>query len=145
MAFTMDYLEAIQGIQEDVERLLKNADTDSKKCLNRIGIAISYETSKTAKRSKNDYYWSKGEKKQNVHIADDVVYKVKKSRKTNQNYVSISGGKKTWPKWILANDGHVAQNGRFIPGNHFVEQSVKNSENAVDQIVNEYVGGIVNG
>lgn len=144
---SIDYLGALQGIEEDVEKLFKNAEADSKKCLNRIGTAVAHETTKDAEqiRSDNDYYWSKGEKKQNVHIADDVVYKVKKSRKTNQNYVSISGGKKTWPKWILANDGHVAQNGRFIPGNHFVEQSVKNSENAVDQIVNEYVGGIVNG
>lgn len=144
---SIDYLDAVEGLQKEVEAVLQNANSNSKKCLTRIGTAVAYETSKVAEgiRSDNDYYWYKGEKRTNTHIADDVVYKVKNSRKTKQPYVSISGGKKTWPKWILANDGHVAENGRFIPGNHFVEKSAKASEPAVEQIVDEFIGGIIRG
>lgn len=144
MKFDMDYKDAVGELQKDVEQLLSKTDENVAGCLKDIGQIVATETSRTAVRSNNEYYWSKGEKRKNTHIADDVEYKVKKARRTKTPYVSISGGKKTWPKWILANDGHVAKNGRFVPGNHFVDKSAKASEEKVDSIIDKFLREVVN-
>jgi len=143
MKMSLNYQDAVNNLQNDVSKMLETADNTVNKSLKEIGMVLSVAVSKNAPRSNNDYYWSNGVKKQNTHIADDVTYKVGKAKRTKTPYVSVSGDKSTWPKWIVANDGHVATNGKFVPGNHFVEISAAASETYVDNIVNNFMKGIV--
>lgn len=163
MKASVDYGNALENMQGDIQKLLENADANINPTLRKIGSVIATEATRHAPehqsqylahmpdgsvrwvKSNPDYYWSKGQKKPNTHIAKDVTYKIGKARKTKSKFVSVSGGSKTWPKWILANDGHVASNGRFIAGSHFVEKTEKASEKYVDHIVDEFLKGIVNG
>lgn len=143
MKASIDYENSIQDLQKDISAMLDTLEEGVEPCLKQIGSVVSVEVERTAPRSDSEYYWYKGEKRQNTHIADDVVYKVKKKTYKHGPYVSISGGKKTWPKWVLANDGHVAENGKFIPGNHFVEKSAKASEEKVDGLINRLIKGVI--
>ncbi|MCM1467497.1 MAG: hypothetical protein NC086_05065, partial [Alistipes sp.] len=77
------------------------------------------------------------------HIADDVTRKVKRSKKSKAKYVTVSGDEKTWRKWHLANDGHVAKNGKFVPGNHFADKAEIASESSIDRIVEKVMEGVV--
>lgn len=140
---TFEYEDAITGIMKEVENLHVLAEKESKKALKKIGIAVSSTVAMTAPVSDVEHYYYKGQKKNNVHIADDVVYRVKKSRKAGLYYVSVSGGKNTWQKWHLANDGHVAQNGRFISGNHFVEKAEIKSEQQIESIIEDFIGEVI--
>lgn len=143
MKIEMDYKDAINDLQSRVNMLSEKTEANITGCLSKIGSIVALTTGNTAKRSDKEYYWSKGEKKKNTHIADDVVYVVKRGRKTKSPYVTISGGSKTWPKWILANDGHVAENGKFVPGNHFVDKAARLSEEKVDSVIDEFLKGII--
>lgn len=143
MKVKLDYEGAVSGLQEEVSKMLNTAENDVKPALEQIGGAVAVQVEKAARRSNREFYYSNGQKKPNTHIQDDVVYKVKKSRKSKQNYVSVSGGKGTWRKWHLVSDGHVAQNGRFIPGDKFVDKAAKNSEQDVDHIIDMFVRGII--
>lgn len=145
MKASIDYNEAFESMQEDVSKLVATADRKVTPCLKEIGSVIATEVQRHAVRSDNEYYWSNGVRKPNTHIIDDVTYKVGRARKTKAQFVSVSGGKKTWAKWILANDGHVAENGRFVPGNHFVDKTEKASERNVERIVDRFLKEIVNG
>lgn len=139
----LEYQDAMQEIFAEVNEMVENADKNINPALNQIGSVVAVNVSTVAPVSDSDYYYYKGQKVPNTHLKDDVVYKVKKSRKLKNKYVSISGGKKTWAKWHLANDGHVAENGKFIPGSHFVEQAVTKSEEKIDSIVDSFVKGVV--
>ena len=143
MNVKLDYEGALSGIQQDVSKMLNTAEKDVIPALKHIGGAVAMQVENVAKRSNREFYYSNGKKKPNTHIQDDVVYNVKKSRKSKQNYVSISGGKKTWQKWHLVSDGHVAKNGRFVPGDKFVDKAAKNSEQDVDNIIDMYIRGIL--
>lgn len=138
-----DYQNALGDIFTEVNKMVENADRNINPALNQIGAVVAVNVESVAPVSDEDFYYYKGEKVPNTHIKDDVVYRVKKSRKMNCKYVSISGGKKTWAKWHLANDGHVAENGKFVPGSHFVERAVAKSEDKIESVVDAFVKGVV--
>lgn len=71
------------------------------------------------------------------------MFKIKRLRKGTGKYVSISGGKKTWAKWHVVNDGHMTSNLRFVPGNHFVDKAEAMSESSIEAIVDTFLGDIV--
>lgn len=141
----IEYKSEMEEIQNEVSKMTEKLGPESKKALNQVGEAVAKTVRKTAPRSDKEFYYKNGKKYENVHIKDDVIYKVKKSRKTKEQYVSISGGKKTWPKWHVADEGHVTANGRFVAGNGFVEKAVIDSETDVDNIVDSFLGEIVDG
>lgn len=144
----LDYKEAIDGIRAEVARMSELMDKESGKALDEIGKVIEANVMMTAPVSDKEYYYyknGKGEcgKKRNVHIADDVTRKVKRSKKSKMKYVTVSGGKDTWRKWHLANDGHVAANGKVIPGNKFADKAEIMSEESIDRIVKKAMEGVV--
>lgn len=138
-----DYQDTLNGIFAEVNKIVENADRNINPVLNQIGSVVAVNVEMVAPVSDEDFYYYKGKKVSNTHIKDDVVYRVKKSRKMDCKYVSIGGGKKTWAKWHLANDGHVAENGKFVPGNHFVEKAVLKSEDKIESLVDAFVKGVV--
>jgi len=140
----LDYKDAINGIRMDVAKMSVLMDKESGRALDEIGKVIEANVMMTAPVSDKEHYYYKGEKRKNVHIADDVEKKIKKSKTYKGKYVSVSGGKDTWRKWHLANDGHVAQNGKFIPGNHFADKAEVMSEDAIERIVDKALGGVIN-
>lgn len=139
----LDYKEAIDGIRAEVARMSELMDKESGKALDEIGKVIEANVMMTAPVSDRKYYYSNGGKKENVHIADDVTRNVRKSKKSKRKYVTVSGGKNTWRKWHLANDGHVAKNGKFVPGNHFADKAEIMSEGSIDRIVGKAMEGVV--
>lgn len=143
MKASLGYKETIQDMEKDVGRLSNFAAEQTRPVLDEIGKTISDIVKRTAPRSENDYYYSNGHKVKNTHIADDVIYKVKKSKRTGEQYVSVSGGKKTWAKWHLVNDGHVASNGNYVKGNYFVDKAEVRSETPVDDIVDDFLRRMV--
>lgn len=143
MKASIEYQKALQGIYDDVTRIQNLADRDIKTVLKRIGIAVKAAVVMIVPESDKKFYYYKGQKKDNTHISQDVEYKVKKSRTTKERYVTISGGKKTWSKWHLANDGHVTPSGKFVPGNYFADKAVVKIENEVEDIVTDFCMGLV--
>ncbi len=145
MKAKIEYKSQIEDIQNEVSKMQEQLGPESKKALTQIGEEASKVVRRTAPRSDKEKRYKNGRTVENVHIQDDVVYKVKKSRKSKENYVSVSGGKNTWPKWHVADEGHVAANGRFIPGNGFVEKATIQSGEVIDSIVDSFLGRIVDG
>ena len=143
MKANIQYKEQIEDIQKNVARIQKYADSEVKPVLTEVGRTISAVITLTAPESDKEYYYRKGQKLKNVHISQDVVKKKKKSRTTKSYYVTVSGGKKTWRKWHLANDGHIAENGRYVRGNYFVERAEVKSESKVNTIVDNFLRGMV--
>lgn len=143
MRASVSYEEVLEGIQIDISRLLKLAEDKRREALEKIGVAVESAISTTVPRSDKKFYWYKGNKRESVHIADDIEYKIKKAKGTKELYVTISGGEKTWQKWHVANDGHMVQNGKFVPGNYFADKAVIKAENQIDDIVDSFLKEVV--
>lgn len=56
-----------------------------------------------------------------THLADDVKMSVKVTDKKAS--ITVNGGRKTGGYWFIVDNGHVAQNGRFVPGVHFTDKA----------------------
>lgn len=140
---TISYQTAMEGINDEIVEMLDKMENSPRQVLAQIGEVVAKNVEAVAPVSGEEYYYDSGQKKPNVHIKDDVVFKVKYSRKAESNYVSVSGGPKTWRKWHLADEGHVAQNGKFIPGSGFVDKATIMSEAAIDHIVDDMIGEII--
>lgn len=138
-----DYQDTLRDISTEVNKMVENADSNINPTLNQIGAVVAVNVATVAPVSSEEFYYYKGKKVQNTHIKDDVVYKVKKSRKMKCKYVSISGGEKTWAKWHLANDGHVAENGRFIRGSHFLEKAIAKSQEKIESVCDSFIREVI--
>lgn len=126
MSTGIDYKDAISNMQAEVNKLtLRSSDVD--KTLKQIGKVVKSAIEFTAPMSTG--------RRTTKHIVHDVTYKLKTSKASGQRYVSVRGGKETGWKWEMVNDGHVALNGKFIPGNHFVDKAVASCEREVDSII----------
>lgn len=139
MESEINYEDAMRGMIDDIGNMLNKVE-NNKACLQKIGRVIKLEVETKAPISDKEFYYTSGCKYPNTHIKDDVIYKVKKSS-TGENYVSVSGGQKTWPKWHLVNDGHVATNGDWVEGTHFVDKIALGVEDLIDDIVVDFVKG----
>ena len=111
--------------------------------MEKIGVAVESAITATVPKSDKEFYWYEGSERESVHIADDIEHRIKKARGTKELYVTISGGEKTWQKWLVVNDGHVAQNGKFVPGNYFADKAVLKAENEIDDIVDSFLQEVV--
>lgn len=72
-----------------------------------------------------------------VHMADDVKLSVRVSDKKAS--ITVNGGKKTGSLWFIVDNGHVAKNGKFVPGVHFTDKAYRATEveRPVDKLVQE--------
>lgn len=135
-----DFDEAWADIEKYVGSLQEVMDESKiKKMLKEIGASVAKAVKRYApKRSQNPSYSDDG-KGQYKHIMDDIGYSVKKSRSTNQWYVSIHGKKWTGYKWLWVNDGHMTRDGEWVEGNHFVDKAEAASSAEVDKIIDGYL------
>lgn len=122
----------------------KMDDKTLKQVLRKVGQAmkkkvLQYAPGKTQNPSYADFNQSEYK-----HIREDITYKVRKSS-TGQLYVSVKGGKTTGYKWHWLNEGHIAQNGRFVPGTHFVDKAEASSADDINEAIDEFLEDILNG
>ena len=59
------------------------------------------------------------EPKHGTYFSDEVRMRVNSSDK--RTVITVSGGKQTGPLWWTVDNGHVAKNGKFVPGIHFTD------------------------
>lgn len=122
--------EALDAIFEEVKAVAEYPEKHHKEVLKKIGEAVKKNVVAVSNAVRSD--------EDQIHIADDVTIKVSRT-KNKQPYVSVKGGRLTGYKWIFVNDGHYAANGKFVPGNHFVDIAAQASEHEVDTIVDAYM------
>jgi hypothetical protein len=113
--------EAMKGIQKIIVDKLKNTMPESD------GQNTNYDGSKPY-----------------VHMKKDIKATVKS--KDGVAYVLIRGGKLTGYKWHLVNDGTRDSNGRVkTAATHFIDIALKQSESAIDALIDDLIGGVVDG
>lgn len=126
--------EDIQKEVGQIQRMFN--DNDIKEILRKIGTAIKKHVKEYAPKSEESR--KMGEK----HIKDDITFKIKKNR-NGELYVSVRGGRDTGYKWNWVNGGHIAQNGKFIPGSHFVDKAQISAESDINSILDNYLKKVV--
>lgn len=128
------------SLTSDISEILKDmqgiCENEKKSFLNTCGDIIKKNVIRNLKRSKNH-------KSDYIHMADDVQVKIKTSR-SGEQFLSVGGGKKTGYKWRFLNDGAIDQNGNVLnEANHFMEISMEDSNNAIEQETNEFLEKVV--
>ena len=80
------------------------------------------------------------EPKHGTYFADDV--KMSTSVNDKRASIKVNGGKATGRLWWAVDNGHVAQNGRFVQGIHFTDEaySKTNVERPVDDLIQRVIG-----
>ena len=80
------------------------------------------------------------EPKHGKHLADEVKMSVSVTDK--RATITVKGGKQTGGFWWTVDNGHVAQNGRFIQGIHFTDSAYQRTEveAPVDRMIQKVVG-----
>ena len=75
------------------------------------------------------------EPKHGTYFADDVKMSVSVNEKRAS--AKVNGGKTTGRLWWTVDNGHVAKNGKFVPGIHFTDDaySLTDVEGPVDQMI----------
>ena len=79
------------------------------------------------------------EPKHGTYFADDVKLSVSAGEK--RATITVSGGKATGRLWWTVDNGHVAQNGRFVSGIHFTDSAYNKTE--VEAPVDSLIQGIL--
>lgn len=77
--------------------------------------------------------------KHGVHLADDVKMSVSVNDK--KATITVKGGKKTGSLWWNVDNGHIAKNGKFVPGVHFTD--IAHSSVDVEGHVNKLIENLV--
>lgn len=109
-------------MDDDLKMRIKDTTTEIGKNLRNNTIA-AIPKGKTAKHG--------------VHLADDVKMSVRVTdRKAS---ITVNGGKNTGGYWFMVDNGHVAQNGRFVQGAHFTDKAYNATEvsEPVDKLIQE--------
>lgn len=120
----------------------KMNDENLRKVLRKIGTVTKKKVQQYApEHSTAPSYadFSEGEYK---HIKDDIKFVVKKSS-TGELYVSVRGGKTTGYKWLWVNDGHIAQDGSYVPGTHFVDKAEATAEDDINRTIDAFMEDIL--
>ena len=138
MDVRFEYESAVGGIKESLKAMQDSLGYGREQCLKTIGLTVKVNVEENLPRS------AKVKKKRIPHMKDDVEYELKTSR-TGERYVSIRGGKKTGKLWHLVNDGHVAEDGTVVSGNHFIDKAVSQSEKEIESIVDSFIEGVLDG
>lgn len=125
---------------EDFVGSLQNKmnDENLKKVLRKVGKAAKKKVQQYAPERSQDPSYSDFGKGRYKHIKEDINYVVKKTE-LGDMYVTISGGKTTGYKWQWVNDGHIAQNGRYVPGTHFIDKAEAAMGDDINKAVNDFM------
>ncbi|MDR0925741.1 MAG: hypothetical protein LBN31_15470 [Hungatella sp.] len=142
MRVAIDYKEEISYIDQMLKDLPKEMQAEERKVLSKAGAAIKKNVVRYLHSSDIESLLDIEPKNYDgtrpyVHMKDDVRFTVKKN-KQGALYVSVKGGKYTGYKWHLANDGHIARDGKtFVPGLKFMERALQASEGDIEAAIND--------
>lgn len=142
MRVAIDYKEEISYIDQMLKDLPKEMQAEERKVLSKAGAAIKKNVVRYLHSSDIESLLDIEPKNYDgtrpyVHMKDDVRFTVKKN-KQGILYVSVKGGKYTGYKWHLANDGHIARDGKtFVPGLKFMERALQASEGDIEAAIND--------
>lgn len=77
--------------------------------------------------------------KHGVHLADEVKMSISSNDK--RTTITVKGGKKTGGYWWIVDNGHIAQNGKFVGGAHFTDKaySMTNVDGPVQDMIDKVV------
>lgn len=141
---SLEFREAVNGIKAEMQRFTELTDDEMEQAFFDIGAILKLQTEIALPKSEKRYETRKGRRREHKHLKDDVKYWVGRAKKTNQQYVSVFGGKDTGYKWGWVNDGHMnARDGSFVPGIHFLEKALKRSEGMIDTTIDEHLSEAV--
>lgn len=138
MKVKLEHADAIKGISDSLNKMEKDLQYGRDECLKIIGLTVKGNVQGKMPRS------NKIKKKKVPHMQDDVESVIKTSSK-GERYVSIRGGKKTGKLWHLVNDGHVAEDGTVVGGKHFIEAAMAQSDREIEDIIDSFLEGVIDG
>ena len=80
------------------------------------------------------------EPKHGTFFSDDVRSSVKANDKRAS--ITVNGGKATGRLWFAVDNGHVAQNGKFVQGLHFTDDAYNGTDvtTPVDSLIDKVLG-----
>lgn len=141
LTFSDNFEESWSDIERYVGSLQEKLEDEKtiKSCLKSVGEHIKQNVKRYAPKHSQNPSYSDFNKSEYKHILDDITFVVKKSKSAGQYYVSVKGGKTTGYKWLWVNNGHVAQNGTFVQGTHFVDKAEQSSADGINEIVDNYI------
>ena len=149
MKVDIEYSEAIEAIDDMINRMPKQLEGSEPAVLRKIGNIIkghvvrSLRSSDVELRARQVVPGNYDGSRPYIHMKDDVESAVKKDKQGNR-YVSVKGGKYTGYKWVMVDTGHIARDGStFIPGMNFVSRAVRASEGEVERMIDDMVRKVV--
>lgn len=143
MKVDFDASEQLFSIEQELRRLPELAEKEEKKVMQSIRKVIMEKLKANLPKSDGQNTNYDGSKPY-VHMRDDIKATVKS--KDGVAYVLIRGGKLTGYKWHLVNDGTRDQYGRVkTTATHFIDKALKQSEAEIDALIDDLIGGIVDG
>lgn len=116
--------DELQGMNETIKSQIRDTATE-------IGRDLKRNTEQAIPRALHP--------KHGTHLAEDVKMSVKVTD-TNAT-ITVNGGSKTGGYWFIVDNGHVAQNGRFVEGAHFTDKAYNATE--VEKPVNQLIQEIL--
>lgn len=126
--YDLDY-GALNELADELVAMDENLKSNIKDVAESIGKELKANTETAIPRSAFP--------KHGVHLADDVKMSVKATDK--KATITVKGGAKTGKLWWAVDNGHVAQNGFFVPGVHFTDKAYNatNVSGPVDELIEE--------
>lgn len=130
--YELDF-SAVSSIMDEFGDMDKTFKSQIKETAQKIGQQLKKNTENAIPRTVPP--------KHGVHMADDVRMSVKVT--DTRTAITVQGGKKTGSLWFIVDNGHVAQNGRFVDGVHFTDKAYSATE--VDAPVDKMIQELLNG
>lgn len=126
--FQLEY-DALNELSDEFLLMDKSLKSKIKGVAQEIGNKLKRNTESAIPRSAKATH--------GVHMADDVKMSVSVGDKKTS--ITVKGGKKTGSLWFIVDNGHVAQNGKFVPGAHFTDKAYNATEveGPVDKFIQE--------
>lgn len=141
MKVTFDDGNFQADITETLKKMAKLPEKEQKNFLKNCGQIIKNHVIKSMERNKMR---SKINRKDYIHMIDDIKVNIKKSKSGNQ-FASVGGGKNTGYKWRFLNDGAIDQRGNVLnEANHFMEEAIIDSEKEIESELNKMCEKVVN-
>lgn len=122
---------ALNELAEEFIKMDDNLKSNIKEVATEIGEQLKRNTEAAIPRASKPTH--------GVHLADDVKLNVKATEK--KATITVSGGKKTGSLWFIVDNGHIAQNGRFVGGAHFTDKAYRATD--VETPVNRFIQEIL--
>lgn len=148
MKINSSYTNECYDISSLIGRIPKEIEVKEKQTLKEMAIVVR-------KKVENNLGYSDVEEKAKkikpknydgtrpyVHMKKDVKYSVNKS-KSGELYAKIQGGKYTGYKWRFLNDGTVKNGKRHTKATHFMDKSLEEASNEIDDIIDNLIKDVI--